>query len=545
MSFHPHHCSTVSLTLFFHNLCKIFLYIFNTIIMKIKMQIYVKDRQRKRLEGILNTEAAKKKRERLRNVLLQKLVVKYGTHNKMVISALVDQFLVEKDQIAPDDLARLEKEVVVALDARKVKVSNSSSSKLAKAGAAAVGEGNIHLENNSDDGNLVLAKNGTESNTRSTSSLAPPPPGSEWSVIQAYQLLQGEDAARKEREIEIQKKRDFRAALDKHVADAAKFKAEHSDVADAKYYAHIKQDIANYHEEERIKFEKIHAKAKEQLRIQNEQIAEKRRAKAAELDRQRLYEEQLLADARQKILEEKDKLSRMREQAISNAAKVNRENEENQRLKAIQAERDADEDRRLQAEYAAKLDKEDEERAQAFNKRMEKMAKFNEKFENEGAGNAIRQEQIRVERQLILDQQRKEAADQAAEEKKALQKKVNLQRMLAENDKILQRKAKEAEALRISDKHFAEAALADVEKYKQEQKARVEQVKAKHKVYRKVLDDQMKTRKPQADPASAAFLGREAELNQSLFDKAIHEPRVLKRLKDPVGVQQVKVVTHK
>ena len=43
----------------------------------------------------MNSEAAKKKSERLRNVLLQKLIVKYGSHNKMIIGALVEQFLVE------------------------------------------------------------------------------------------------------------------------------------------------------------------------------------------------------------------------------------------------------------------------------------------------------------------------------------------------------------------------------------------------------------------------------------------------------------------
>lgn len=490
---------------------------------------------------MLNSEATKKKRERLRNVLLQKLIVKYGTHNKMIIGALVEQFLVEKDQIAPDDLARLEKEVVIALDAKKVKVTNSSSSKLAKAGAAAIGEipnGGNYGESNGGGGPLSKS---------SSASLVPPPPGSEWSVIQAYQLLQGEEATKKEKETAHRKKKEFRAALDAHMAEAAKYKAEHSDVADQQYYAHIKQDIVNYHDEERAKFEKIHAKAKEQLAIQNEQIAEKRRMRAAELERQRNFEEGLLANARQKIQDEKDKMDRLRANAMANAERVNLENQQNEKIKAIQAEKDADEDRRLQEEYAAKLDKDDEDREQAFAKRMEKMEKFNSKFENDGAGNAIKEERLRVERQLIIDQQKKEAADQAAEDKKAMQKKLNLQRMLAENEKILERKAKEAEAIRMSDRNYANAALADVEKYKQEERSKVDKKKAKYAVYRTVLDDQMKNKRPQADPASAAFLGKEAELNQSLYDKAIHDNRVLRRIKDPQPAAQAgpRVVTHK
>ena len=85
----------------------------------------------------MNVEASKKKSERLKNVLLQKLLSKYGKGNKMIITALVDQFLIEKGQIGPDDLAQLEKEVVMALEAKKVAISGSSSNKLAAAVATA------------------------------------------------------------------------------------------------------------------------------------------------------------------------------------------------------------------------------------------------------------------------------------------------------------------------------------------------------------------------------------------------------------------------
>ena len=95
----------------------------------------------------MNVEASKKKSERLKNVLLQKLLSKYGKGNKMIITALVDQFLIEKGQIGPDDLAQLEKEVVMALEAKKVAISGSSSNKLAAAGATVMGNGNSDPNN--------------------------------------------------------------------------------------------------------------------------------------------------------------------------------------------------------------------------------------------------------------------------------------------------------------------------------------------------------------------------------------------------------------
>ena len=459
----------------------------------------------------------------------------------MIVGALVDQFIMEKEQIAPDDLARLEKEVVLALDAKKVAISGSSTSKLAKAGAAAMGSDMGGPSTNDGPGSNAHSMAQSEASSKST----PPPPGSEWAVIQAYQILQGEEKTRQEKEIEKNKKREFRAALDAHMAEAAAFKANHSDVADQQYFQHVKNDIQAYHDEEKAKFDKIHEKAKIQLRIQNEQIAEKQKRRAKELEQEREAEEQMLADARQKIVDEQNKMERIRAVAKENQEKVNRENQENERLRAIQAQKDADEDRRLQAEYAAKLDREDEERENAFKNRMEKMAAFSAKSAEEGAGFKARQKELEVERLLLKNQAEKEARDKAAEEKKARDKKIRLQRMLAENEKILARKAREAESLRKIDADYANAALADVKKYKAEEQAKVDKVKAHYVKYRQVLDEQMKSRTPAADPTSAAFLGREAELNGSLFQKAAHDPKVLKLLEPKPKVQQVKVVTHK
>ena len=122
----------------------------------------------------MNVEASKKKSERLKNVLMQKLFSKYGKGNKMIITALVDQFLIEKGQIRPDDLAQLEKEVVMALDAKKVAISGSGSNKLAAAGAAVMGNGDSDPSN---DG--VSAFGDVPDSDASSKTLVPPPPGSE------------------------------------------------------------------------------------------------------------------------------------------------------------------------------------------------------------------------------------------------------------------------------------------------------------------------------------------------------------------------------
>ena len=497
----------------------------------------MQEKQRKKLEGILNMEDVKKKRERLCNVLIQKLCVKYGMHHKIVIQALVDQFVVEKAQIAPDDLARLEKEVVVALKSQKIYAGNGRSNSTQSAS-----------EQISDNQELSKANSSEQALSNSASSnIDPPPPGSEWKVIQAYQILQGEENAREEVALAKRKKVLFKKALDDHIKNAKILKAKTEDKSDSIYFDNIKKDIQKYHDEEKSKAEKSHHKHQAQLQIQKQQIVDQKKRHEAEMQELRRIEDEMLADAQQKILDEANKIANNRLRAKAQQAVVDRDNEANQVIKDRQALKDADEDQRLMKEYAAKLDKDDFDRANAFNARMEKMALAGAKFETEGAGKAAKEEQVRMEQLLIKEQLKHEDEQKAKEDKKAHDKKIRLQKMLSENDKLIARKKGEEDSIRIQDKNYADLAMADVALFKKEGVDKKVKIHAHHLKYRKVLDDQMKNKPAQADPTSAAFLGREKEINNSLYKKAVHDKKVLQKLSSPpkAKVTQVKVVNHK
>ena len=152
---------------------------------------------------------------------------------------------------------------------------------------------------------------------------------------------------------------------------------------------------------------------------------------------------------------------------------------------------------------------------------MEKMQKAGEKYSTDGAGKAIKEEQLRVEQLLIKEQLKHESDEKAKEDKKAADKKVRLQKMLSENDKLVARKKAEEEKIRLNDIDFANAALADVAVFKKEGTDKKVKLHKHHIAYRKVLDDQMKNKPAQADPTSAAFIGREKEMNNTLFKKAL------------------------
>lgn len=236
---------------------------------------------------------------------------------------------------------------------------------------------------------------------------------------------------------------------------------------------------------------------------------------------------------------------------MDNQAIVDRDNRENERLREIKRQADAEEDARLMREYAAKLDAEEAARASAFQKRMDEMAKFAEKFESEGAGKMAKEERIKMEQLLLTEQARKEAADAAKELKKAEDRRARLQQQMEENTLLLERKRAKEQSLKKEDLEYQSSVMKDVERFKQIEADKQKKHKEQQSRYRVVLDDQMKNRVDAQDPKSAAFVGREKDINSSLLAKALHDPKVLSRVSNVVAggksvvTQSMKIAVNK
>ena len=204
----------------------------------------------------------KKKRERLCSVLIQKLVVKYGHSNELVITALVDQFVEEKAQIKPEDLAKLEKEVVLSLRARAQ--SKGKSNDASDFGGPSSTSASASTSSNAISSTKPLSVSNSKQTISESktdididpSLLKPPPAGSEWKVIAAYQELVSEEKNRAEKELARKKKTDFKKALDDHISNAQEYKKKHLDSSDKAYNEHIRKDIEKFHSEEALKRKK-------------------------------------------------------------------------------------------------------------------------------------------------------------------------------------------------------------------------------------------------------------------------------------------------
>ena len=450
----------------------------------------------------------------------------------------MEEFIAEKEQITGEDLGKLEKEVIVALKAKRRTITpavqaGESAQQQQQQQPSSQGLSRAPFSSSSSSSSnpppQPSAPHQQQGGGDSASSV-PPPPGAEWSVIAAYQELQAEEKAKEEQRVARMKKMKFKESLDDHISRAKELRKQTEDHTDQQYSQYVNADVKRYHEEERRKKEAIHKKHHDELTQRKQQILDKMEAakqvKLAQLEDE--YRD--LALAASKIEEEKEKMRRIRQRAMDNQAIVDLANLENNRIKEIKRLADAEEDARLMREYAAKLDKEDEERAGAFQRRMDEMAKFAAKFENEGAGKHAKEERIRMEQLLLLEQKRKEEADSAKERKKEDERRARLQRQMEDNARLLELKRAKETQLRKEDLDYQAFVLRDVDKYKQLEEDKKKVHKKKTADYRVVLDEQKKNKVDPANPKSAAFVGREADINKGLLDAAIHEPKVLQRL---------------
>ena len=152
----------------------------------------------------------------------------------------------------------------------------------------------------------------------------PPPPGSEWSVIAAYQELLAEQKAKDEATVAKMKKINFKASLDDHIAKARELRAKTEDRSDKEYSIRVNEDVKKYYEEEKIKKDAIHRKHHDELMQRKQQILDKMEmAKQSKL--QQLEQDYAdLANAAKQIEAEKEKMRMIRQRAKDNQAIVDK-----------------------------------------------------------------------------------------------------------------------------------------------------------------------------------------------------------------------------
>jgi hypothetical protein len=161
---------------------------------------------------------------------------------------------------------------------------------------------------------------------------------------------------------------------------------------------------------------------------------------------------------------------------------------------------------------------------------MENMRLAGEKFENEGAGKAIREEQIRTEQLLLKEQQRKEEADAAKEKKKADDARERAERALRENEMMKAKKREILDREKKEDEEFARIFRVEGENYVRDQQVLKQREKEKQKNYRSILSAQLDVRISQDKETKFGMEDRERQLNASTLKKVVDDPQIYSKI---------------
>ena len=417
---------------------------------------------------------------------------------KSDIRAVVHKFVSSKNSISASDLNELENEIRALMAERK---------KRKEEGPNLPGVNGNNPENDENKGGL-FGQGGSR---------APPcecagcleggkctvlPVGREWEALNMFQAYQAGIQDQKEKEAHKRKQRELKEALDRQVLEMKK-RHEAEKNGDLDYLRYITSDMKKFNDENQAKLDKEHAKHAREKSFWEKQIAEDNLMRQKEREDLIRQEQRDLRRMQQKVAEEQRKIKEKKDREAQIHRTILAENAKNKVIHQERMALEKEEDNRIMAEYAARLDAEEKRRQDAFNKRMTDLEKIVQLADDGPVGKGRRDEEKREE-ELLLKQQLEREEAEARRERNDLQAKLERNRvMAAHNKQILEEQERAKKAAQASELVFSEhykrvgkEHVADMNRCKQ-----AEREKALRQ--RKVLQEQMDSKRRAAEDMNA------------------------------------------
>jgi hypothetical protein len=342
------------------------------------------------------------------------------------------------------------------------------------------------------------------------------PVGDEWQVLRRFDDVKFKEAEKKRQEILNLKKMKFKEALDYQIKLAREAKARQS-AEYQQYTSSVENDVRRHRDDEIRRAQLNKKKSEDELRARRMQMEEVKMRRQKELDDEKQNAQLQIRLAQQGLENERRIKEEKHQKVLETRRLVELSNEENKRLMTIAKEKERDEDNRLMQEYSDKIEREDMERQMRFKKRMEGNEMSASRFAHDQLEKTI-EKRKQEEWHLLLETQRKEAADAAHDLMKETERKRRLELDRLENDRM-------REYHRLVEANEQREKEAVKERYRQElENNKLEEDENRRKKryfqqqYRSALLAQMKSPTTTRD-----MEGHEREINMSLLRQAVDE----------------------
>lgn len=476
--------------------------------------------------SILKNEERTAIRSRIEWLLTQQFVKKYGSRKadsdlnkniKTKVAELVDKFDNIKGVESAVDLIELEvKDYVNTYKAQIMKLKALSNGTDADSSGDKVDK-------------LKLTNANFSTNTTNIDSR-------QWPVINAIITLTAEEKVRQE---EQEKKRAVNRYQEELTLQIEKNKLRKKEelVSEMKYHKAVQDSQSQYEQEMAEKKAALEEAFRSERLSKLQQIEDKKRLKEKERQYRIAIEQAEMARARRVALEEEEerRLEKERMKAAQDELKI--ENEKNKAMKLEALIRQQNYDKKLNADYEAKLEREELARQRAFQDRVDALAKFSNMHESSVASKVQRQNEDndrKVAEGLAEAERQREQRDKRDFEQRRLAMKKSMEYNVSMIEH--QRKLKEDEKLdAIERRRKMEQDLLESKRKEREQKEehRIKMIELKHN-----LDLQIHQR----DQGIKAFNGLsavETVMNKSLIKRIEDDPRLMQQVLEKVNPHAV------
>jgi hypothetical protein len=425
------------------------------------------------------------------------------SRHKQLLKGVIDGHLTEDMTMNTDLISHLECLATEELDSLTTKTMDTSSQ---SANDLAIGSTQINV----DEGKAAAPEIAI-------------PVGDEWQLLQSLQGMQYKQAETQRLEMQRLKRLKFKEALDQQIMIAKELKAK-QELDSVQYNVFVERDVKQHREEEFRKAQMAKKKSEEELLIRRKQMEEAKAKKKRDLETERENAQLLIKKALDNLDTEKHKAEEIKRKMLETHQALGKHNEEDKERRAFAKSKEQEEDNRLMQEYSDKIEREELERQARLKKRLEGADLSCARYASNLLAQAV--DKKRQEEMLFLvETQRKEAAEAAAELAKEAERRRRIEQDHAENERI-------REWHRMCEANDAREKELLKEKYRQElenNKAKLDDSKRKkvflQNQYRNALLAQMKG--PLRGPNSSMD-GHERDINLSLLKQAVEELPVYK-----------------
>lgn len=467
---------------------------------------------------LFDKESLNSKKSRLECLLAQQFIAKYGSKQpnsqlNQIIKSIIHEAIMRTNDVENQRfLVTLERDVAEKAEEHKSMIQTARTESLQRSVSA---------------GNEIRDVKANSLNASSSHNTLNP---NQWSVLNAIQSVAAEEEARKVRQVSELKKMKFRDELDQQLSLVEQRKQQEREEKNRLRYE-AEKVCEQVERDKEIQKRTLLQKHQTDREIIKCQIEERKIMKEIEREEsiRRDQIEMRRAQARAQEEDEFKLLKKMKEKEQQEALRI--ENEKVKEKKRVDLLLQYQEEKKLEEEYRKKLDRDDQMRNEAFNKRLEIMNKNSEKYAKEGAGaQAIERKRIEDER-LRGEIEKKNLEEELKRKRKDDLIKSRMKETSEENMKIIQEKEKEKEKKQIENRELRDRYQREYEESREEERRKNENRRTNAMEMKVKLDQQIQEKHVREDGelGGAGIKGirgirnslsqREIELNKSLLKK--------------------------